>query len=667
MPTGTEYRVGQTDADKVKRYDHRMFIAQAEFDKEKDHFLDWWHRYENLPRRKQVTGKGHRVNVPTGVSVIDSLFSMMTAVNIDVILSAKGATTRPQAELATAALSHEWDLLGIQSEGNAAIKDASVVGIGWVKVGYEYSSQVSTDPRPREDVMGDLVELMRQASAARSNGVKNVPEYDDIVGMVPIEEEVEHVLRDRIVVDYVPWDRILVDSTAKRIEDVKWVAQVTPMRVEDVRDNAAFQEYVKRTRGGTKRLKEIRGESTFEDDVLPSGTVSDDDLFVKVYEFWDLEAGTVCTFIKGQDWLLNESANPFALNLDYKHRNPFVPCVLRKTATRLRGVSDMELIAPSLDEADVYRSATATFVERFVPKVAVEEDALTVEGKAALANNEYGAVVSYATGKDAPVALNPPVLPAEVFDMDHRIEETIRDAVGSNELTRGQFPDRKRTATETSEVVSASNARHAERRNTLETFWSDVANRVLQLMQLFYDQKRMTRYVDPTYGAVAWEWDADDVAMEYGLSVSLTPKEEPTAQSKRDDALAFFNFMVPLAQPGPDGSSPVDIVALVAWLATEYGISKQDQLAFLNLPEEKQAQQLAAQQNVAAMGSAAQGQPNPGLTTGPLDPGSVAALTNQGAVPPEVAAASAAPGAALSGQAVEAASESAGVRLPGGG
>jgi hypothetical protein len=225
---------------------------------------------------------------------------------------------------------------------------------------------------------------------------------------------------------------------------------------------------------------------------------------------------------------------------------------------------------------------------------------------------------------------------------------------------RGLFPDRKRTATETSEVVSASAARQAEKRNVLERFYTDIAARLLQLMQQFYDQPRMVKYVDDIYGSVEWEFTAEDIAMEYDLAVHLTPKEAVTGQSMKDDALAFFNLVVPLSEPGPDGASTVDKAFLVKYLANQFGLSKQDQLDMLNLPEEQQAQQLAAQQAAAGMASAGAGQPQPGMTSGPLGDQEVAALTNQGAVPPEVAAAAQGFGPTAP-EAVEQVSESAGI------
>ena len=663
--SGMAYVQYPSDEAKTKTYEHRLYIADAQCGEWHDLAEDWYHRYENLPRRKQVTAKGHRVNVPTGVATIDALYSSMTAVDVDVLLKNGGNATRMQAELATAALAKEWDLLDVQGGSNDAVKDALIVGIGWVKVAYEYASEVERVPRPQEAVRADISEMLRQANEAKAAGVPGtMPTPDEISGLVDLEEDVERVLRDRIVVDYVPWADVRWDPGARRKEDATWVAQLSRVRVKEVQRNPVYREYVKRTRGGLRRLDDLKGTSTYDASVMPGGKPIPDDEFYDVVEFWDLLSGTACTLIRGQKWLLNEEVNPYMLNLDVKDRSPFVPLVLRKVNTRVRGISDMELMAPSLDEQAVYRSNTANYIEHFVPKVTGPEDALTEEGKAALASPEYGAYV--ATAREYPgttiQSLDPPVLPSEAWQMERRVEDGIREATGVNELMRGLFPDRKRTATETSEVVSASAARQSEKRNTLEDFYLGIAQRILQLMQAFYDQPRMVRYVDPSYGEVPWEFTSEDIAMGYDLSVHLTPKEAYTRQSKRDDALAMFNMLMPLAmQPDASGSPVVDAAKLTAWFCNEYGISKEDQLDFINLPEEKQAAAMAAQQQAAGMASAQAGVPQPGLTPGPLGANEVAAVTNQGAVPPEVAAAAMAgivPGAP---QAVEQISESAGV------
>ena len=215
MASGTEYTVGTTDQAKAKRYERRLFVANQKFDNEKDTFADWWHRYENLPRRKQVTSKGHRVNVPTGVAVIDALYSSMTAVDVEVILTAQGKTTRPQAELGTLALAHEWEALDVQGQGNAAVKDSLVVGIGWVKVSYEYHSEQQNVPRTDDDVRNDIEALIAEAEAYGHD-----IDAQTIADFVPLVEEKEVVLLERIVCDYVPWNRVLWDPARAKLSDV---------------------------------------------------------------------------------------------------------------------------------------------------------------------------------------------------------------------------------------------------------------------------------------------------------------------------------------------------------------------------------------------------------------------------------------------------------------
>ena len=169
------------------------------------------------------------------------------------------------------------------------------------------------------------------------------------------------------------------------------------------------------------------------------------------------------------------------------------------------------------------------------------EDALTPEGKTALSNTEYGAYVSIAREADASQvqAMSPPVLPSEAFDMEQRIQQSIYEATGANELMRGLFPDRKRTATETSEVVSASNARQSEKRNTLQEFWENIAWRILQLMQMFYDQPRMVRFVDPNYAGGG-----------FGMYTRAL------SDAHFDDF--FVDYTPPVFEPIDSGAPPVD-------------------------------------------------------------------------------------------------------------
>jgi len=51
----------------------------------------------------------------------------------------------------------------VNPRANQAVKDALLVGIGWVKVAYEYHSEKKNLPRTDEDVSADIEALIAEA------------------------------------------------------------------------------------------------------------------------------------------------------------------------------------------------------------------------------------------------------------------------------------------------------------------------------------------------------------------------------------------------------------------------------------------------------------------------------------------------------------------------
>lgn len=648
------YKEYKTDADKLKVYDHRIRVGEDFHKKWHPAVRNYFNRYEAFHRDSAMTGNGHYISgaTPTVIGNIDSQFSSMTSANIDLVASPKGMTTDDEAYVVTAALSEEWEQTKAQERGNMAVKDALIGGIGFVKVGYEYYEQETEVARRAEDVEAEIEALLK------TDGYEGT--LDDAISMVPLTEDGTETLSDRVVVDYVPWENLLWDPEAKQWQDVKWVAQKDVMSLDDVKDNPLFIEYTK-SRRTNKQLNELKADTQLDESLLGKGGKTDADERVTVYTLWDFETGTVCTFTKNAKFLLNENANVFSLNADKEDKNPFVPINLRKTSSRIRGVSEMDVLRDIATEKDLYHSRLGTMLERIIPKVMAEEGTFTESGKNAIGSQDIGAIVEIRTGKSVQDVKDFPVPQplAEMFQMPQLLEQAGRDATGVSELQRGLFPDRKRTATETTEVVAASSTRASEKRNALERFWLGIARRILQLMQMMYDGERIVRLSDDQVD-IPWTFTADDIAGAFNLEISLTPKETKTWQTRRDDALATLNVIGPLAQPGPDGSSPVDVTELLRYVLTEMGIPRRVIRMVLNLPEEKQVQAMQQLQTQAGQAQAGQGAVRSDMVPGPLNAQALAAAANTGAIPPELLAGAGgtAPG---SPQLAEQVSESAGV------
>jgi hypothetical protein len=185
-----------------------------------------------------------------------------------------------------------------------------------------------------------------------------------------------------------------------------------------------------------------------------------------------------------------------------------------------------------------------------------------------------------------------------------------------SEVARGVFPDRKRTATETAEVVSAASARQSEKRNLMEEFYGNIARRILHMMQTFYDTERISKLVD-VEGDIEWAWSNEDVTMDVALEVVLAPKQPRDSAWREERALKLVNFVAPIIQQ--PALHPMARLAL-----KEMGYSMEVIRTVLPTEEElARLQEQQAQQEADAAGMAAEAQAVGAASGDPTIPGGV--------------------------------------------
>lgn len=621
-----DYKVYSDTEEQLTLYSQRVHAGEKAMKRWIPRAKDFIRRYRNEVRADQYTVQGHRVNVPIGTGMIDSMHSALTATDVEIVLRALAKGTRDQARVAEQAMRNVWREADVDSARDAACKDALLVGIGWVKVGYDYADEEKEVPRSEEDIQADVDQVINESVV---RGLKP-PSPDEVAQVVPVTERVVEVKRDRIVVDYVPWEDLIYDHTAKRVEDIRWVCLKSLVPAYEVHTNQEFRDYLRRHNIPFKELEDIVADAEVSSEITGREATEDDDR-ITLLDYYDFEAGVVCTFPKSQPKLkLLERAIPFAFMDDLRDRNPFVPLITRVDPDNVRGIADMELLAPSLDELNMYRSNLATYLERMKPKVMGPESAFNEAGRQAMQSQEWGAFVPLDGGVDVNQikTLEPPPIPQEFFGMQERIMLDMREATGINEMMRGFFSDRKRTATEAMAVEAGSNMRHGEKFSRMQKFLEDVARRVLILMQLFYEQPRITRLSEDSED-VDWEWTADDIVLEADLEINLSPKEVRDSAARQERAVMLINLVAPLPE--------ADRVALVKLALDDMGYSREDIRMVLKTPEEAQIEQMQQAQMAAASQQASDGvPPSPASIPGPLSGDEVLAAANEGEVPPEL-------------------------------
>jgi hypothetical protein len=630
------YKVYDNDEEKLKVYNHRMTMAEEDWQELAPEVEKWAKRYRNKGwENTEETPQGHMIRSGTGRSIIDSLYGMLTNVNIDLNLVQIGAGTPDQAELAQEAMHVEWRKTDVERKGRKGIKSGLLNGIGFAKVYYEFEEYEEEVPRDPEQVYGEMRQIM---TGAAKNGLPQ-PSHDQLAELVPATEVETNVEKDRLCVDYVPISEVRWDPTARDWWDVRWVAQVTLVHPDEIQNNPDYEEYVKGDSVASKAFREIKSQTqAVTGRVLDSratnidGEPFSDDGRVKLVEFWDFETGTVSHFILGEEWLLQEYPNQLAFMPDIYNRNPFVAYIPTEDPSAVRGVSEMECMWTTLDEINQYRSDLANHTDRLIPKIYAPEGTFDKAGKAALQSREWAAVAEMKKGHVAAEvgSIQPPAVPSELYNLPDRLERGLRDETGVTEAMRGLFTGGRKTATEAQEVAAGGLSRQAERRNATENYWIDIAQRMLWLMQINYDHDQMVRLTD-WEGDVEWEWTNEDIAIEAFIEVGLTPKEDLTYQSRSERVMALANFIGPLPE--------TDRVELARKFGTELGFTVKEMRALVKTPQEVQQEQQAQQDHEMNVAAAAGSPPPPGAGGGVV-PAFSGADINAGAdmgIPSEVA------------------------------
>jgi hypothetical protein len=595
----TTFRIYEDEEEMLKVYARRLSMADADYEKREPEYRLWVSRYRNEVNEDQLDEDGHRVNVAKGIGVIDTMFSSLTAVEVAFIAKRIGKGTELQAAAASKALNAAMRDTKMQRRAKKAIKDSLLTDIGWVKVYYDYVEDVEVRDRPASAVRMQMAELLSH---------KPDMTEEEAVRLVPLTEQVDIVLRDRVCVDYVRPEDIRYDVSAKQNEDCRWVAQYTKLPAEEVRQNPQWRAFVLERYGkveGKRMLDELEGDTVvgagldYADVEGLGNDDTNDDARVTVVEMWDLETGLVTTYPRAHtDLILFQRVNPLMFNLDLEDRNPFKPLIIRDDPDNLEGLGDMRVIHPSLEELDEWRSHIATHGLRSIPKVFGPKDALGAQGKKALTNDEWNAFVGLENQHNFQEIGTMPFSPVqqEVYGLTESIQLEIEEATGANDLTRGVFPSKRTTATEAQLVTTAGQARQGERRSSLEEWYIDIARCALQLMQKFYDKKRMVLFVDEAGEEFEWSFTNEDIAIEAVIEIAITPKESLTREERFQRAIFISNLMAPLPE--------TDRTNLFQWVLREAGLDEDLVRTIVKPPEEVQADQLAenSQQEMFAYG-----------------------------------------------------------------
>jgi len=273
-----------------------------------------------------------------------------------------------------------------------------------------------------------------------------------------------------------PWE-VFFDPGAQRIEDAQWCFEYFPLNIQTLRERVNSGQY--------EQIKEA-----IKPDTYPKGLLSERDLdeedrkaraaglreYVSLVEFWDFNGKRLLHVHPGTRQVLLDVPLPWGRTYD-------VLC-FHDAVGRIRGVSDVELMASNQRDINLLMSARREMVMRLPERILIDRDIFEDQDEFEQFKNSKSwepTVAKFANGAVPAEKIHVIKGPQTTFDFNTHLgelREGNREVIGEADYQRGQVRN-IRTGTEASMVQNATQGRMNIRMRKLTRTVSDVFQRML--------------------------------------------------------------------------------------------------------------------------------------------------------------------------------------------
>jgi hypothetical protein len=459
------------------------------------------------------------------------------------------AVIEKNATIAKAVLEYFWRRTAATDVLRDMTQDMVVIGNGFCKVGWSYAE--TTTDRTDEDIAAEVDELMATAiEVAQELGTPlDDAAIAEIVKSVSLTNQL--VETDEPFVEYVsPYD-IYVPANARRINATRWIAQKLRLPVADLKANKLFDKEAVEGIVPDTGYAERETIARYEDQ---EGSLPDIFTHATVYEFYDMEARTMCVLQIDGKKALYEGPIP------YSHRYP--PFVHMRNfndgGQTFWSFGDVENVAGLQLMVNEIMIAEINDLKRVGNKYFINKKALTPELAKALQENKPDAVIPIEVPGN--VAINEVLVPvqrlatpSDNYVMEGKLQDYMQRILGVTDLQAGAVQVASRVpATAAAAVEGASTLRSMDKQVNVERSSREIGVRVLALCQQFLDDGRAVRIAGPD--APTWlQVSAEDIDGEFSIETEGGSTQAVNPLTKARQGMEIMTQIAPmLAQMGYD-------------------------------------------------------------------------------------------------------------------
>lgn len=496
---------------------YRDKIEQSRRWRREENFDKTWKRMVDMYRGKQFLGNSDqdRMLINDAFATINVIWPSVSVNHPKITVNARRYEDAPKAIVTEEVVNYWWKHYECQSEFRRSVKDMLIVGHGWLKTGYRFVEKT-------EDEQYDTA--------------------DELASPESITESEIIITEDRPFVERIsPFD-VFVDADATSISDMRWIAQRIRRPIIDVKKDKRYNAQARREAAPSHYTK------WGQDGSMPRRSEKAEDGYVEIWEFYDIDRGTISIFCDGSDkFLVNPTEIPFAFG------HPFVMLRNYEIPEHFYPMGELEAIEPLQMELNETRTQMMNHRKRFSRKWLYKESAFDAEGRSALESDEDNVLVPVISeeGLGGVVAPMPAVIsPPEFYNQSSLITNDIDRISGISEYARGALPEIRRTATEAGIIQDAANARASDKLAIIEKAIADAARRLVMLAQQYMTGEQAVRVAGKDATNVWVEFDRDYIQGEFDFDVEAGSTQPVNESFRRQMALQVVDAMAPFAQAG---------------------------------------------------------------------------------------------------------------------
>lgn len=401
----------------------------------------------------------------------------------------------PTAPFVGAILNYYYDELDVKNTNRQIIFDAYVLGMGICKIGY--ATQFGADI-PDENIEKER-EKRKQRGWLEKLGLRKPKEGNEDKTAENVELD-EFIRSESPYISWVNPFEFLIDPSATSINNARWVAQKITKILKQVKENKAYKNTSQLT--GTVMRENLTND-------VPE-TQIDNFKTIDLYEIhYKTDGGiNILTLAKDQEDFkdLRHEENPYDMD-----GFQFEVIAFNKHSHKLYPKSDVDIFKGLQDRIAITFDNILDQIDKYVPKLLVDETGLTEDGKRALRDGEVGSIV-YTTKNPQEVVREASFTQLKT-DLAVFIDKLFDIVMLETGLTRAQLMgmSNAQTATEAQISQAGQNLRLSDKFDLVADFANKQARKLWQVVQKFVDLEEVQlitgdKGIDDVTGLPKFSW-----------------------------------------------------------------------------------------------------------------------------------------------------------------